>query len=95
MPGSPDPSLWQDFVKTIATGIAAAVGIGWGIHKGVMVMLQRIKPETRADAELKSNLEAGVIKQIAHDLASLRKGQQDLRERVVRIETILERKNGA
>ena len=57
--------------------------------------LRRVDPSTKEDADLKARLEGGVIKQIAHDLHDLREVQTDLRERVVRIETILERINGS
>ena len=95
MPGSQDPSLWQAlldsrFAQLLLTVAATAFAVGAAVRG----FLRRHTPKTREDAELKERLEVGVIKQIAHDLAGLHKGQQDLRERVVRIETILERQNG-
>ncbi len=95
MPGSADPSLWQQildsrFVQALALTFSVTVAVGVAIGR----FLKRVSPLTREDADLKARLEGGVIKQIAHDLHELRKTQQDLRERVVRIETILERING-
>ena len=102
MPGSSDPSLWQAFldsrlVQALAFGLSVAIAFGVAVGR----FLKRAIPETREDAEIKSRIEGGLIKQIAHDLHELAetqkdlgKGQQDLRERVVRIETILEGRNG-
>ena len=95
MPGSQDPNLWQQFldsrfVQALAFGFSVALAFGLAVGK----FLKRTVPETREDAQLKARLEGGLIKQIAHDLHELRETQQDLRERVVRIETILERING-
>ena len=96
MPGSQDPNLWQlitdsRLFQTLATAFGIAIAFGYAIKR----FLSRYTPQTRADENLKNNLETGVIRQIAHDLSELAKGQQDLRERVVRIETILERNKGA
>ncbi len=95
MPGNPDPSLWQAFTdsrfgQALVTGLAMAVAVGYAVRD----FLSRQKPKTQEDADLKARLDGGLIKQIAHDLHELRETQQDLRERVVRIETILEGRNG-
>lgn len=102
MSGHQDPSFWQQildsrFVQALALGFSVAVAFGLAIGR----FLKRVTPETKEDAELKERLEGGLIQQIAHDLHNLAeiqreliKGQQQLRERVVRIETILEKSNG-
>ena len=95
MPGSQDPNVWQQildskFIQALALGFSVAIAFGLAIGK----FLKRAIPETREDADLKARLDGGLIKQIAHDLHELRETQQDLRERVVRIETILEKQNG-
>ena len=95
MPGSQDPSLWQQLldsrlVQALVFGFSVAMAFGLAVGR----FLKRAVPESQQDADLKTRLEGGLIKQIAHDLHELRETQQDLRERVVRIETILERKNG-
>ena len=95
MPGSPDPSLWQQlsdsrFVQALVFAFSVVAAVGLAIGRTV----KNAVPETREDAELKARIEGGLIRQIAHDLHDLRETQNDLRERVVRIETILERDNG-
>ncbi len=96
MPGSQDPSFWQQiadsrFVQTLVSALGMAAAVGYALAR----FLRRYAPTNDEDANLKARLETGLIKQIAHDLHDLREVQQDLRERVVRIETILERANGA
>lgn len=95
MVGSPDPSVWQQildsrFFQALAFAFSVVAAVGLAIGRTV----RRAVPETAEDAELKARIEGGLIKQIAHDLHELRQTQIDLRERVVRIETILEREHG-
>ena len=94
MPGPPDPSVWQTladsrFVQTLVTALGMAIAFG----AALIGFLKRQDPETRADRDLKRNLENGlpghILKQVADELHGFREDIGDLRERVVRIETIL------
>ena len=95
MAGSQDPSVWQQILDSrLFQGLAFAfsVAIAFGLAIGRAV--RRISPQSQEDMDLKAQIEGGLVKQIAHDLHDLRETQQDLRERVVRIETKLEKRNG-
>ena len=91
MPGSTDPSLWQQIldsrlVQGLAFGFSVAIAFGMAIGRAV----KKITPETREDVELKGNLERAFWKQVAHDIHEIRKEQTKLGERVARIEGFLE-----
>lgn len=99
MPGSQDPSFWQilldsRFVQTIVSGMAMAVAVG----AAVMGFLNRERPKTKADRDLKEELENGIpkilLKQVADELHGIREDVGDLRERVSKIEGYLERQIG-
>ncbi len=96
MPGSQDPSAWQQFldsrfIQTLVLYFSAAVAFGLAIGRYV----KRFNPETREDAELKRRLETGAWQEIAHQLSELQKGQAELGERVAKIEGYLESDKGA
>lgn len=99
MPGSPDPSLWQTladsrFVQTLVTALGMAIAFG----AAIIGFLKRQEPQTKEDRDLKRRLENGlpthIFEQMVHEVHGLREDVGDLRERMVRIETILERDSG-
>ncbi len=94
MPGSQDPSLWQTlldsrFVQTLITALAMAAAVG----AAVVSFLRGQRPETRAERDLKEDLENGIpkilLKQVAEELHGIREDVGDLRERVGAIEGYL------
>ena len=99
MPGSSDPNIWQTlldsrFFQALVTAFTVATAVGVALSG----YLKRYKPESSNDKRLKEDLENGlpghILKQVAHELHDIREGLQDVRERVSRIEGILESNEG-
>ncbi len=96
MPESPDPSLWQQFfdsrfVQTLVSALGMAAAVGYAVAR----FLKRYTPKDDEEADLKARLETGALREIAHQLHDLRKGQAEQGERIAAIEGYLRNEKGA
>ncbi len=96
MPGSQDPSFWQQvldnrFVQALAFAFSVAIAFGLAIGKAV----KRVVPQNRAEDDLKRRLETGAWQEVVRQLHDIRKEQAELGERIATIEGYLKSDKGA